>query len=35
MDPVDKGDTPFVAASLSIECDGIWSDDKDLGGREE
>lgn len=27
---IDKGDVPFVAASLSMTCDGIWSDDKDL-----
>ena len=30
MKPIDTGDTPFIAASLSITCDGIWSDDKDL-----
>lgn len=30
MGPIDKGDIPFIAASLSIACDGIWSDDKDL-----
>ena len=30
MKPIDTGDTPFIAASLSIACDGIWSDDKDL-----
>ena len=28
--PIGKGDIPFMAASLSIACDGIWSDDKDL-----
>lgn len=27
---IDKDDVPFIAASLSIPCDGIWSDDKDL-----
>ena len=27
---IDKGDIPFIAASLSTVCDGIWSDDKDL-----
>lgn len=27
---IDRGDIPFVAAALSIRCDGIWSDDKDL-----
>jgi predicted nucleic acid-binding protein len=31
MAPIDKGDTPFVAAAMSAQCDGIWSDDKDLG----
>lgn len=31
MAPIDKGDTPFVAAAMSTPCDGIWSDDKDLG----
>ena len=28
MDGIDKDDTPFIAAALSIENDGIWSDDK-------
>ena len=28
--PIDRGDVPFLAAALSIPCDGIWSDDKDL-----
>ena len=28
--PIDKDDIPFIAAALSISCDGIWSDDKDL-----
>jgi len=27
---IDRNDIPFVAASLSTACDGIWSDDKDL-----
>jgi predicted nucleic acid-binding protein len=31
MGPIDKDDTPFVAAAKSMPCDGIWSDDKDLG----
>jgi predicted nucleic acid-binding protein len=31
MARVDKDDVPFVAASLSVNCDGIWSDDKHLG----
>lgn len=30
MAPVDKGDIPIVAASLSVSSDGIWSDDKHL-----
>jgi predicted nucleic acid-binding protein len=30
MGTIDEGDTPFLAASLTIACDGIWSDDKDL-----
>lgn len=28
MDGIDKDDTPFIAAALSIENDGIWSEDK-------
>lgn len=29
--PIDKGDIPSVAyTSFSVECDDIWSDDKDL-----
>lgn len=28
MDYVDKNDTVFVAAALSLGCDGIWSDDR-------
>lgn len=31
MATIDQGDTPFVAAAMSTPCDGIWSDDKDLG----
>jgi len=27
---IDRSDIPFIAASLSTACDGIWSDDKDL-----
>ena len=27
---VDVGDVPFVAAALSVRCDGIWSDDRHL-----
>ncbi|MCJ7608669.1 PIN domain-containing protein [Candidatus Bathyarchaeota archaeon] len=27
---IDRGDVPFVAAALSISCDGIESDDRDL-----
>lgn len=27
---IDEGDIPFLATSLTIACDGIWSDDKDL-----
>jgi predicted nucleic acid-binding protein len=30
MTGIDEKDVPFVAAALSIECDGIWSDDRDL-----
>ena len=30
MAKVDAGDVPFVAASISVNCDGIWSDDKHL-----
>jgi len=30
MGTIDEDDTPFLAASLTIACDGIWSDDKDL-----
>ncbi len=28
MDDIDKNDMVFVAAALSLDCDGIWSDDK-------
>ena len=24
---IDRSDTTFVAAALSLRCDGIWSDD--------
>ena len=30
MERVDKSDIPFVAAALSTDCDGIWSDDRHL-----
>lgn len=30
MSPIDASDVPFVAACLSANCDGIWSDDKDF-----
>lgn len=30
MGSIDKDDVPFIASSLGIACDGIWSDDKDL-----
>ena len=30
MAEVDVGDVPFVAAAMSVSCDGIWSDDKHL-----
>ena len=30
MARVDEDDVPFVAASMSVSCDGIWSDDKHL-----
>jgi predicted nucleic acid-binding protein len=30
MAEVDVGDVPFVAAAMSVRCDGIWSDDKHL-----
>ena len=30
MERVDKSDIPFVAAALSTECEGIWSDDRHL-----
>ena len=28
LDEIDNKDTSFIAASLAIENDGIWSDDK-------
>lgn len=30
MCSIDRYDAPFVAAALSMACDGILSDDKDL-----
>jgi len=30
MGSYDMGDVPFLAAALSIDCDGTWSDDKDF-----
>lgn len=30
MQHIDEKDTPFVALANCIECDGIWSNDKDL-----
>ncbi len=30
MKPIDIEDIPFVAAALSMSCDGIWSDDRHL-----
>ena len=30
MAAIDKKDTAFLAAALSLPCDGIWSDDKHL-----
>ena len=34
MAEVDVGDVPFVAAAMSVNCDGIWSDDKHLKRQE-
>jgi predicted nucleic acid-binding protein len=31
MDPIDPGDVAYLAAAMSVPCDGIWSDDPDLG----
>ncbi|MEM3381181.1 MAG: PIN domain-containing protein [Candidatus Bathyarchaeia archaeon] len=28
LDTIDPADTPFIALALSVENDGIWSDDK-------
>ncbi len=28
MDKIDPDDTPFIALALSVENDGIWSDDE-------
>ena len=33
MGSVDVDDVPFIAASLSRSCDGIWSDDEHLKGQ--
>ncbi len=30
MSPIDRNDTAFLAAAMSVTCDGIWSDDKHL-----
>lgn len=30
MARIDRNDIPFVAAALSVQSEGIWSDDKDL-----
>lgn len=30
MARIDPQDVPFIAAALSVQCDGIWSDDRDL-----
>jgi len=30
MGSIDESDVPFIAAALSLSCDGIWSDDKDF-----
>ena len=30
---IDRSDTTFVAAALSLRCDGIWSDDLHLKRR--
>ena len=30
MKNIDENDIPFVAAALSAQCDGIWSDDRHL-----
>jgi predicted nucleic acid-binding protein len=27
---IDEQDVPFVAVALSVDCDGIWSDGRDL-----
>ena len=27
---MDEKDAPFLALALSIDCDGIWSNDRDL-----
>ncbi len=30
MAPIDRNDTAFLAAAMSVPCDGIWSDDRHL-----
>jgi predicted nucleic acid-binding protein len=30
MEKIDRNDAAFVAAAMSEDCDGIWSDDRDL-----
>ena len=30
MQKFDENDAPFIALALCIECDGVWSNDKDL-----
>jgi predicted nucleic acid-binding protein len=30
MEKIDRDDVAFVAAALSEDCDGIWSDERDL-----
>ncbi len=30
MEPIDRRDSPYVAAALALDCDGIWSDDLHL-----
>ena len=30
MAPIDRNDAAFLAAAMSVPCDGIWSDDSHL-----
>lgn len=30
LESIDGKDVPFLALALSINCDGIWSNDRDL-----